>query len=640
MFKISSQIFFIMLLLFLCLDVRAQDHTSISDVQLKEFSDNLAWRRLLYYDSKGRSEIASPDFFLSPNGANDPYQEVVASYQNMFYQDPKMINDEHAICRFPARFYLLDKEFKANEFHKIKYCPKFLAFINRAAGQSISLVFSAYNLNSPSSAFGHTFLKINKQGQEGMDLLNYGINYAASTGGSNPLFYALNGLFGFFKGEFTAIPFYYKIREYNDFESRDIWEYELNLDYEDVQMLTMHFWELGSGWSWYYFLGKNCSYWALKSIEAVSLKYNFEKDLNRILVIPVETIKSLYKYEDLVKSVKYRPSIYKQLNHSLKDLSRSEKTRVKLLTEDLYHSRLLQKNQLLSDESIDVLDAAIFYYDYKYAKSYVKEENKTLNKKQPLLLARSQKGKSKIYDAPTPTSPEKIHPPQRVGVGYRTGQEFQSSILSYKMGFHELYDASLGMDAPLAMNYLDLNLRVYKLKESSDWKIDLDHLDVLRIDALSPANFMDLKMSWRLRLGVGQDLYSQFSPHKVGHANLDSGMAISLNQNETALGYFMLSSGVETGVRFKNKIRLNVAPLFGLKIHWTPEFATIVELKHRWYWNLDDLWQRQWLAEGVMQYYFSKSKFALYTQGVIFASTTRGQSLDDAHAEVGLRKFY
>jgi len=41
--------------------------------------------------------------------------------------------------------------------------------------------------------------------------------------------FAINALIGVYPGMFSIMPYYLKVREYNDLENRDIWEYELNL---------------------------------------------------------------------------------------------------------------------------------------------------------------------------------------------------------------------------------------------------------------------------------------------------------------------------------------------------------------------------------------------------------------------------
>src|SRR5215831_3748120 len=40
--------------------------------------------------------------------------------------------------------------------------------------------------------------------------------------------YPIQGIFGFYKGYFSTIPYYFKFNEYPDTENRDIWEYRLN----------------------------------------------------------------------------------------------------------------------------------------------------------------------------------------------------------------------------------------------------------------------------------------------------------------------------------------------------------------------------------------------------------------------------
>jgi hypothetical protein len=36
-------------------------------------------------------------------------------------------------------------------------------------------------------------------------------------------------------GEYSLMPYYRKVKEYGDFESRDLWEYELNLSPEETR---------------------------------------------------------------------------------------------------------------------------------------------------------------------------------------------------------------------------------------------------------------------------------------------------------------------------------------------------------------------------------------------------------------------
>src|SRR5690606_1809318 len=121
---------------------------------------------------------------------------------------------------------------------------------------------------------------------------------------------------------------------------RDIWEYELNFTPEETELLILHFWELGRGWSWYYFLDGNCSYWALRVLEAISLQLNFDKELKVNLVIPSETLKALNKYPDLIKSVYYRPSLRKQFISGYKNLSKTEQKQVRHIADEVFKGKI------------------------------------------------------------------------------------------------------------------------------------------------------------------------------------------------------------------------------------------------------------------------------------------------------------
>src|SRR5205814_8251235 len=92
--------------------------------------------------------------------------------------------------------------------------------------------------------------------------------FAAVADTSNAMLYALARPVGSCRGEFVARPYFYKVREYADFESRDLWEYELALDGRKLALLVAHLWELGQTWFDYYYATENCSYQILGALEA------------------------------------------------------------------------------------------------------------------------------------------------------------------------------------------------------------------------------------------------------------------------------------------------------------------------------------------------------------------------------------
>src|SRR5262249_34312130 len=120
------------------------------------------------------------------------------------------------------------------------------------------------------------------------------------------------GLFGFFHGEFSARPYFYKVREYADYESRDLWEYELSLDQRQLGMLVAHLWELGQTWFDYYYVTENCSYHILGVLEAADSRIDLLSHLG-VATLPADSVKALFANPGLVRAIRFRPSGRTQL---------------------------------------------------------------------------------------------------------------------------------------------------------------------------------------------------------------------------------------------------------------------------------------------------------------------------------------
>jgi len=114
--------------------------------------------------------------------------------------------------------------------------------------------------------FGHTLLRID--GKSKSNLISYAVNYSANTTDTNGFIYAWKGLTGRYKGYYSLMPYYLKVKEYNELEHRDMWEYRLKLTEAEVKKMLNHTWELNNIHSPYYFIDENCSYSLLFLIES------------------------------------------------------------------------------------------------------------------------------------------------------------------------------------------------------------------------------------------------------------------------------------------------------------------------------------------------------------------------------------
>ena len=315
----------------------------------KSLSEDRSWLRLGHWRKRffggWESEADGPGLFLSAQGKRDPAAELEATLTGFFAHgdgapegaklaDPSL---EHPQCRFPARFAWLAAALQI-DLGRLppRSCPRFEAFWRRVSAKSVSLVFSSYYLNNPASAFGHTFLRLGKDevasGGERLDLIDQAVDFAAATDTSNAILYAFEGLFGFFRGEFSARPYFYKVREYADYESRDLWEYELALDQRQLGMLVAHLWELGQTWFDYYYVTENCSYHILGALEGADSNLELLSQLGPA-TLPADSVKALFANPGLVRAVRFRPSGRTQLGARTAGLTGGDLDAVQRLAE-------------------------------------------------------------------------------------------------------------------------------------------------------------------------------------------------------------------------------------------------------------------------------------------------------------------
>ncbi|MCT7654286.1 DUF4105 domain-containing protein [Oceanimonas sp. NS1] len=186
--------------------------------------------------------------------------------------------------------------------------------------EGMTLVFPTAFMNNPSSMFGHTLLRVDAKDQtRNKELVAFAINFAAEPETQdNPALFALKGLAGSYPGRFTVMPYYRKVREYNDMESRDIWEYRLALDTREVNRVLLHLWEMRDAEFDYYFLDENCSYQLLALLELARDDLSLIKDFP-LQAIPSDTVATLAN-NNLLATPRYRAAFGTRLLHQFNEI--------------------------------------------------------------------------------------------------------------------------------------------------------------------------------------------------------------------------------------------------------------------------------------------------------------------------------
>src|SRR5207237_21150 len=136
--------------------------------------------------------------------------------------------------------------------------------------------------------------------------------------------YAYEVMTGGFKGYFSSMPYYLKVQEYRDFESRDIWEYRLNFTRDQVLQMLRHAWELGNTYFDYFYLKENCAYHILSLLEVADPRLHLT-DAFTVWTIPADTIRLITSEPGLVGAIVFRPSLTSQIEGRNATLSDEER---------------------------------------------------------------------------------------------------------------------------------------------------------------------------------------------------------------------------------------------------------------------------------------------------------------------------
>jgi hypothetical protein len=565
-------------------EVAAYVERLVLEAERKRLAEQPMWWRLLHY-RRGlfgvTSEVDGGHFFNATDGRTNPDAELAATLRGFFTTGPGDADIQHPFCRFPARLAWLNAELHF-DFQVLprQACPRYEEFKARVDPESLSLIFSSYFLNNPASAFGHTLLRLNKRrasdDEERQALLDHGINFGANVDTGNALLYAFQGLAGLFAGEFTNVPYYFKVREYNDFESRDLWEFELALTPREVAMAVAHIWELGSAIFRYFYLSENCSYQMLGILEVASPRVELVSKLGWP-VLPADTLRAVADNPGLVRSIVYRPSTRVQFRRRLVALDPSEAALVFQLGAD---PATPLPEVLGAARTMAVLDTALDLVDFRHSKELLDPSSAASRLKQRLLSRRAALGiPSPPLVIPTPEleNPLRGHERARLdlGEGYATRAGFYHA-LDLRLALHDFSDPSAGYPETLSISFLPLRFRYYIERR----RLELREASLIAITSLVPMDVFDRSLSWHAHLGAVRIRDRGCNECLAGVAEAGGGVAAELfddgvvafmNLNTALYGLGPIEGGL-AGL----PLRLGVGPKAGLRLRPLPELVGVL----------------------------------------------------------------
>ncbi|EXF46921.1 hypothetical protein BAY1663_00646 [Pseudomonas sp. BAY1663] len=508
----------------------------------RRLADDAYWHSLGHYErgklGGWRSYVDDDDFFLADGGEHDPAAELAATLAALYA--PASQGDRHAQCVYPARTRWLREQLELTDLPAVE-CPEFRAWYAEVAPHGTVMVFPAAYLNSPSSMFGHTLLRIDQAdiGSQGSPLLSSALNFGAFIeGADNSILYAWKGLMGGYPGLFSLLPYREKIGEYSRLENRDLWEYRLNLTAEETGRMLEHVWELKQIRFDYFFFDENCSYRLLELLEVARPGLELTEQFP-LTAIPADTVRVVID-AGLVEGIDYRPSRERELLTRTAPLDSEELDWVSQLAGD---PQVLGQHDYLAlpDERRALIqDGAYRLVRYRVTG----EERDPANAAHSYrLLQAINRNPPPRLDVARPILPEHGHESRTLQFGLGGRGEHAFAEYGLRMAYHDLLDNLEGFPLGAQIEIAQLRLRQY---EGNRWK--LQRLDLAGIRSLTPVTPLLRPWSWQIAAGLERVPWGDGDDRLVGH--FDGGGGFTWQLGEDLLGFALATARLEVNPGF------------------------------------------------------------------------------------------
>lgn len=552
------------------LDVVPQD----SEVKLAELAQKKQWLHLLHvrrhpFSQQVISQNDDSSFFLSDRGKYDFLAELRANYQA--FKAVNLADNLSAQCQFPARYFWLKSQLPEGHFQD-QPCSELDAWLNELQAHSLTLIFPASHINSPSSMYGHTLVRMDRKDESKSKLLSYSVNFAANADPSdNELVFSYKGLAGGYPGILSVLPYYVKTNEYQHMEYRDVWEYPLTFTPDEVQQFARHVWEAKDAEFDYFFFDENCSYRLLALLDAASERSDVADDF-LFKAVPVDTVRSLQKRGFVADSL-YRPSAATALEFKGAQSSGEVQQIAKQLVESDDHIQTLLA-PLTEQQKARALELAHAYARYLAIKK--KQSSPALRKRTLRLLSARSKidSDSHFEDMPEPAMrDDQGHLTQRLHVALGESDDKTFSEFSWRIAYHDVMDLPNGFvpGSQIQMGLMDFR---YWHDEQS---LRLQQFKIVDVLSLSHQTLFQNPTAWSVSFGL--DRFKQqeaelFTYLKVGFGKsylTSAGRFYGLGETQLLADNqfdqgFQLSAGPRLGwllqtQKLQHNLELNWQPL-------------------------------------------------------------------------------
>ncbi|MBI3297716.1 MAG: DUF4105 domain-containing protein [Elusimicrobia bacterium] len=542
-----------------------------------------AWRLLVRYRRRPfggwSGETPEPSFYLAADGRRDPRAELEAAIAAWSEPEPAEGPDHRPECRFPARYGWLRGALEGETIPPPPSCPAFERWRTSLDPGSATLVFADAFLNSPASMYGHTFLRFDRRGErQTRRLLDYTLNFAAYEADKNPVLYAYRGVVGGYKGRFSVLPYYVKVQEYTNLDSRHLWEYRLELLPESLDRLLAHAWELGSAWFPYLFFTRNCSYQLLPLLEAAQPGSALAA-WRRPGAVPADTVRRVRERGLLRREPVLRPSRLSILRAGRERLTPAERRLAYRMAEGDVDAALAESGRLSAEREALALDAAADLLLYKVGPD--PDPGEAVTAREARLLSRRGKLDARPEPVPLPADaapPHAGHRSARVSFGAGAARDSTFEELGIRIALHDHLDRPVSYAEGSMLEMFHARIRY----DDDARRAYLQSMTAIDIFSLSPWDPWVREQSWRVRTGLetadelgGAPWHSLYYGLRLGR-----GLAARAPLGRGTLLYAFLEADAGVGEAFRDWYRLGAGGSAGLRAELAPRWRAWLEARY------------------------------------------------------------
>lgn len=539
--------------------------TLIDQARALKLAQSSQWRAFVHYKpSVGGgwlSQVDAPHFFMSERGKHSPEAELDATLAAFFSDQAKPPLRLSAYCRFVARRVWLQEQLGelAAELPEVQ-CPEFERFTDYLQAEQLTLIFPTAHPNSPSSAFGHTLLRIDKKNQRPQSrLLNMSINFAAEVPEEvSSAAYAIKGLAGGFAGKFRLLPYHIKLREYGQIENRDTWEYPLKLDKQQVELVLRHAYEMLISHFDYFFFSENCSYHLLSLIEVAFPDQPLTENFG-LWTIPVDTIRVLGDRK-LVEQGQFVPSSIRTLKARRDQLPTTDQLLSLTGLDSGLESIANELDERDDRRQADILDLLSDYERYNRLKTNRSAQGNN-QVERAILSRRSKLGiQSSTPDIPAPLSPpDRGHGTARLGLSYHYSRRGTDQVeINFRPAYHDFRDPSAAFGTTAA---IELGLLGLAVETETDTAF-LRRFTIVSIESIEPRDTFFKPVSWHTNLG-----WERATAQSRHEFTFNVGAGVAFQRNATLPVFFAFGeSDLIDAPAYKQRRQLRLGASAGM--HW------------------------------------------------------------------------